>query len=43
MSPASLRQARTAIATNRAIDDEVRREILEDLDEEIERIERGED
>jgi hypothetical protein len=40
---AGLRQARTAIATNQAIDEEVRREILQDLDEEIERIERGED
>jgi bla regulator protein BlaR1 len=40
---AGLRQARNAIASNRAIDDEVRREILEDLDEEISRIERAED
>jgi hypothetical protein len=40
---AGLRQARNAIASNRAIDEDVRREILEDLDEEIERIERDED
>jgi len=35
-----LRNARNAIARNREISAEVRREILEDLDEEIERIER---
>jgi beta-lactamase regulating signal transducer with metallopeptidase domain len=35
-----LRSARNAIARNREISDEVRRDILEDLDEEIERIER---
>lgn len=37
---AGLRGARAAIAANRAIDEEVRREILRDLDEEIERIQR---
>lgn len=37
---AGLRGARAAIAANRALDEEVRREILRDLDEEIERIER---
>ncbi|OYX08777.1 MAG: hypothetical protein B7Z08_08100 [Sphingomonadales bacterium 32-68-7] len=39
---AGLRGARSAIAANRAISDEVRREILDDLDREIERLERGE-
>jgi hypothetical protein len=37
-----LRQARSSIASNRQIDAEIRDEILEDLDEEIQRIERGE-
>ena len=35
-----LRQAREAIARNREMSDEVRREVLRDLDQEIERIER---
>lgn len=39
----SLRQARNAIARSREIDAEVRAEILADLDEEIERIERDRD
>jgi erythromycin esterase-like protein len=38
-----LRNARNAIAGNRAISDEVRSEILRDLDKEIERIEREND
>lgn len=39
----SLRGARAAIAHNREISDAVRAEILRDLDQEIERIERGDD
>jgi len=43
MARSSLRSARNAIAQNREMSDEVRREVLEDLDEEIERIERKDD
>lgn len=43
MARSSLRNARNAIAQNREISAEVRNEILEDLDEEIERIEREHD
>jgi beta-lactamase regulating signal transducer with metallopeptidase domain len=39
----SLRRSRNAIATNRGMSDDVRQEVLEDLDEEIERMERGGD
>ena len=39
----SLRNARNSIASNREISAEVRNEILEDLDEEIQRIEREDD
>ena len=39
----SLRQARDSIARNRVISEDVRTEILEDLDREIERIEREND
>ncbi|HYD25636.1 MAG TPA: hypothetical protein VEB68_12655, partial [Croceibacterium sp.] len=38
-----LRIARETIARNREISDEVRREVLQDLDREIERIEREDD
>lgn len=43
MARSSLRNARESIARNPEISDEVRREILEDLDVEIERIERDDD
>ena len=39
----ALRRSRNAIANNRGMSDEVRQEVLEDLDEEIQRMERGED
>ncbi|HEU4649807.1 MAG TPA: M56 family metallopeptidase [Croceibacterium sp.] len=39
----ALRRSRNAIASNRGMDDEVRQEVLDDLDDEIERMERGED
>jgi hypothetical protein len=40
---AALRRSRNAIATNRGMSEEVRQEVLEDLDDEIQRMERGED
>lgn len=40
---ANLRRSRNAIASNRGMSDEVRQEVLEDLDDEIRRMERGED
>jgi hypothetical protein len=40
---ASLRRSRGAIANNRGMSDQVRQEVLEDLDDEIRRMERGED
>ena len=40
---AALRRSRNAIANNRGMSDEVRQEVLEDLDDEIQRMERGED
>ena len=40
---ASLRRARSAIASNRGMSEDVREEILEDLDDEIRRMERGVD
>jgi len=39
----ALRRSRNAIANNRGMSDEVRQEVLEDLDDEIRRMERGED
>lgn len=43
LARSSLRQARNSIAMNREISEEIRREVLEDLDEEIARIERETD
>jgi hypothetical protein len=40
---ASLRRSRNAIASNRGISDATRQEVLEDLDDEIRRMERDED
>jgi hypothetical protein len=40
---AGLRHARASIARNRGMSEEVRQEVLEDLDDEISRMERGED
>jgi beta-lactamase regulating signal transducer with metallopeptidase domain len=40
---ASLRRSRGAIAGNRGMSEDIRREVLEDLDDEIRRMERGED
>ena len=40
---AALRRSRAAIASNHGMNDEVRQEVLEDLDDEIRRMERGED
>jgi beta-lactamase regulating signal transducer with metallopeptidase domain len=42
-SLAALRRSRNAIATNRGMSEDVRQEVLEDLDDEIRRMERGQD